>query len=301
MPPRSFCSQFSQQAREEAAGTGAHPARMILILWPKGRWMHPMSQARDMAPPLSEAIARVRAAGWRVNLIDRKTGPAPQGQAMVFPEGLHYATTPETLPALLDALGAEAPAPLAATPISAPPILCCTHGVHDACCAKFGHATYRALEAAAQTSGAPVEIWETTHLGGCRFSPNVLVVGAMRKYGRVMPRDAAPLLAAEGAGRAYLPCLRGSAHLSPAAQVAEIAALRHHAAPGETAAPAQRVDQLHLSAGQARFRVETAQGRVEVTCTEVTVDSHDSCADLMAEEGLKSRRQWRLAGLRALT
>lgn len=75
--------------------------------------------------------------------------------------------------------------------VTTPLMLCCTHGKKDKCCAKFGYATYRELARTARQEALPVEIWESSHLGGCRLAASVMVFPAMRKYGRVA-RDIQP-------------------------------------------------------------------------------------------------------------
>lgn len=70
-------------------------------------------------------------------------------------------------------------------------VLCCTHGRHDRCCAKFGFAAYKALVAAAERRWRDrFSVWEVTHLGGCRLAASVMLFPEMRKYGRLAPADA---------------------------------------------------------------------------------------------------------------
>ena len=56
----------------------------------------------------------------------------------------------------------------------------CAHGSRDVCCSRLGLETWREIEKLA--SG---RVWQTTHLGGHRFAPNVLVLPSARMYGRV--------------------------------------------------------------------------------------------------------------------
>ena len=105
------------------------------------------------------------------------------------------------------------------TPSQLPTYLVCTHGAHDVCCAVRGRPLTRALPAA----GAPVDVWETSHLGGDRFAANVVVLPWGCYYGQV-PDDGGALVEAHAAGQVALPFLRGRAGLAPAAQAAQ-----HHA------------------------------------------------------------------------
>lgn len=49
-------------------------------------------------------------------------------------------------------------------------LLCCTHGTKDKCCAKYGYQTYKALAQTVADHQLPFEVWESSHLGGCRGS-----------------------------------------------------------------------------------------------------------------------------------
>jgi hypothetical protein len=92
----------------------------------------------------------------------------------------------------------------------------CTNGQRDVCCARFGLPVYAALR---QRLGA--RVWQTTHVGGHRFAPNVLALPHGALYGRVQPDDVDALLAETEAGRLAPRWLRGRSALHPAAQTAE--------------------------------------------------------------------------------
>jgi len=65
----------------------------------------------------------------------------------------------------------------------------CTHGKHDACCAKYGRPVAEVLHAR-----WPEQTWETSHIGGDRFAGNVLVLPLGVYYGRVEPERAVELI-----------------------------------------------------------------------------------------------------------
>lgn len=98
----------------------------------------------------------------------------------------------------------------------------CTHGRRDACCALHG----RRL-ATAVTEAEPGLVWETTHLGGHRFAPTLLVLPEGLVYGRVAPERVDEVVTAQRQGRVVPDLLRGRAALPAATQVAEVA-LRQH-------------------------------------------------------------------------
>jgi (2Fe-2S) ferredoxin len=107
------------------------------------------------------------------------------------------------------------------SPVTGPVFAVCTHGAKDMCCATYGRPVARELAAA-----APDRVWETTHVGGDRFSGNVLVVPDGYLYGHVSGESAPRVAAAALAGRVLPDLLRGRTWASMPAQAAEIAVRR---------------------------------------------------------------------------
>lgn len=90
--------------------------------------------------------------------------------------------------------------------------LVCTHGGHDACCALRGRPLARTMPAA--------DVWECSHLGGCRFAANVVVLPHGFYYGQV-PGDGGLLVAAHEQGEVALAWLRGRAGLPAPVEAAQ--------------------------------------------------------------------------------
>lgn len=93
--------------------------------------------------------------------------------------------------------------------------LCCTHGKHDRCCAEEGRVVFADLEAL-----TPGRVWESSHLGGCRFAGNVVVLPHGLYYGRMSTADVPALVAAHLRGEVLLEHLRGRSALPAPAQAA---------------------------------------------------------------------------------
>ena len=72
--------------------------------------------------------------------------------------------------------------PSLGTPVDDPQYFVCTNGQRDLCCARFGLPAYAKLR---ELVGK--RAWQTTHLGGHRFAPNVLALPQGVLYGRVDP------------------------------------------------------------------------------------------------------------------
>jgi hypothetical protein len=100
--------------------------------------------------------------------------------------------------------------------VAGPLFLVCTHGKHDACCARHGAPLYRALE------GFPDgEVWEATHVGGDRFAGNIVCFPHGMYFGRVTPSEALPVAEAYARGEVLLERYRGRSAYRPAVQAAE--------------------------------------------------------------------------------
>ena len=92
----------------------------------------------------------------------------------------------------------------------------CTNGQRDLCCARYGLPAYAELRALVGSRA-----WQTTHLGGHRFAPNVLALPQGAIYGRVFPEEVPNFVGTIETGALSTPHLRGRSAYSPAAQVAE--------------------------------------------------------------------------------
>ncbi|MCY4056754.1 MAG: hypothetical protein OXG44_02005 [Gammaproteobacteria bacterium] len=92
----------------------------------------------------------------------------------------------------------------------------CTNGQRDLCCARYGLPAYAELRTLTGD-----RTWQTTHLGGHRFAPNVLVLPQGAIYGRVFPEKIAAFVETIETGALSTDHLRGRSAYSPEAQVAE--------------------------------------------------------------------------------
>ncbi len=100
-----------------------------------------------------------------------------------------------------------------------PIFLVCAHGRRDACCARLGLPFFDAL----QPVLPPVRLWQSSHLGGHRFAPNVLVLPAGIQLGRIPVERSTEVARLLEAGRIPLDLYRGRTMYSAPVQAAEIA------------------------------------------------------------------------------
>ncbi len=95
-------------------------------------------------------------------------------------------------------------------------LLVCTNGQRDLCCARFGLPLYESL---AFTYGQ--RAWQTTHVGGHRYAPNLVCLPSGIVYGQLDVDAGASVVSRHDSGEVVLENLRGRSSLAPAAQAAE--------------------------------------------------------------------------------
>jgi hypothetical protein len=98
----------------------------------------------------------------------------------------------------------------------APLFLVCTHGKHDACCAKFGMPVYHEFERLAGE-----QTWQSSHVGGDKFAANVICFPYGIYYGRVAISEVGEIIAACNASQLYLKRFRGRSCYSSIVQAAD--------------------------------------------------------------------------------
>ncbi|WP_111412357.1 sucrase ferredoxin [Billgrantia lactosivorans] len=284
---KRFCARESVALGDPLAGSAAHAEHNLLLSWPRAKWQRSLRRASDMPDAVMSQLEAIAEAGRRVNLIHRRDQSDACHRLYLMPENRGFEVSHEELGAFLAALRERAPlARWETAPPSGSLLLCCTHGKKDKCCAKFGYAAYKALSTAVTERDLPFEVWESTHLGGCRLAASAMVFPALRKYGRIGEADVLPLLESEMAGRPYLPCYRGDSRLSPVQQCAQVAALEWLAARGIHADVAMQQPVEAGTSGRCQLAVvwhgKSGAGRLVVRCESRWLRRHDTCADLVA-------------------
>lgn len=94
--------------------------------------------------------------------------------------------------------------------------LVCTNGKRDPCCARYGLSLYNELREVAIG-----QVWESSHVGGHRFAPNVVVLPFGIYYGRVHKIDVGELSRAATESQIMLDRYRGRACYDKAVQAAD--------------------------------------------------------------------------------
>lgn len=285
MSKHVFCRTLTLERGEPHEGTGELRPRFLMMPWPKGKWRVPRFQSADMSAELGEAIRSAMQSDVTSNAVQLVEGtPGQELPALLaYPEGRFVSTASETeMVALIEAWTAGHPLP---GPVDDRiTILCCTDSKRDACCARFGFATFKALAAAADP--ARFNVLQSTHLGGCRFAASLIVLPQGQRYGRLEPAEVPAFLAALEHGELYLPASRGNPELDEPAQAAELAVMRWGAARGQSQASARlderrEIDEDHIvfsamSGGQRlSVRVAAKVFSVDSACHSVGVEPPD--------------------------
>jgi len=223
MAQHVFCRDLCLERGEPHEGTGNAPQRALLLAWPRGKWRSPRWDSVDMSPALAAAIHRASQTGLHVALVDRVGESGGLPQLMAQPEAIRADFASED--ALIAAIdGYAAGTVFAGTHDPRLTILVCTDSRRDACCARYGFSTYKALVEIADASR--FHIVQSTHIGGCRFAASLLVFPHRQRYGRMTAGQVPAFLEALGRGQIFLPAYKGRTDAPEPIQVAELAALR---------------------------------------------------------------------------
>lgn len=219
------CSAASSFVHEPLAGT-APVALTWIVIEHAGPWGRDAIADAALPDEVRATLVRWKAAGIGVLLgrpIDRASAEAEPRilLARTAPGGtlLRQGTSAELADLRMwspDAL-ASGHLPAFGTAARTPVLLVCTQGKRDACCAVHGRELLRALtEAASPTERS--SIWESSHIGGHRFSPVALSLPSGEIHGRMRANDARRLLSATCAGEVIPELLRGRSTLPPPLQ-----------------------------------------------------------------------------------
>ena len=100
--------------------------------------------------------------------------------------------------------------------VTDPMFLVCNHGKHDRCCAKYGTAVLDSLKASFEDF-----LWESSHLGGCRFAANLVCLRHGLAYGHLSPETAREAAQKYSQGTIFLPNYRGRCNYPRPVQAAE--------------------------------------------------------------------------------
>jgi Sucrase/ferredoxin-like len=217
-PPDFRCSAASLLDEEPMAGTAPEESAWLLVEY-AGPWGRAAVAESRLPESVREFLGGL--ADVRVQLIRRHGGESGPG-VRVFAARLGgrprvWTTVLDDVAELCDLRVDDPAAEPRFTTHDGPLWLVCTNGRRDLCCAETGRPI-----AAALSERWPEATWETTHLGGHRFSGTLLALPHGIALGRLDAGSAVDACASLEAGLLPAGSVRGRAGLPGAAQVAEL-------------------------------------------------------------------------------
>jgi hypothetical protein len=221
----SFCSRASRESGEPLAGTATRALVWLLLEVPRpwGAKAYEESRlSRAVKERLSAWLGAIPAA--RLQFIKRggrrDPGSLAFAVALAAEDGpalyeFHLRTYDDLLALDVPGLLADPDSP-GRSDIQEPLFLVCTNGRRDPCCGRFGLPVYRA---ARRYAGG--RAWQTSHVGGHRFAPNLVCLPQGACYGRVAADEVEAILDSHRQDRVHLDRYRGRSCYTPVVQAAE--------------------------------------------------------------------------------
>lgn len=254
-PPRRFCSDISTEHGEPLAATASRVDRWILIEH-HGAWGRDAIDSSGLPAEIKAHLAE-RAAALRpakVLFIRRRERKAANGIHVYW--GSSAPPGPWLSSAVVEGYGDLLGLDFADPGVSPthPLLLECTHGKHDACCAKHGLPVYEAMRDLVDEGW----LWQCSHVGGDRFAGNVVCLPEGVYYGRVGPGDALGLVEEHLAGRVQLDFYRGRSCYSFRVQAAERAVRASSRAVGLDELELRSTSPIVFIAGGTEYEVDVA-------------------------------------------
>ena len=260
---RQYCSELSLAAGEPMVGT-ADRVDVWLLLEYKPVWRARAVTDNDLSPEIRAWLDRqmesVTGRGLKPRLQFIRRPEVDRGESTLFVGTADGLFRFESVG--YDAITAVDVADTSSMQcVEAPQYFVCTNGQRDLCCARFGLPAYARLREVVGDRA-----WQTTHLGGHRFAPNVLTLPQGILYGRVRPDDVPGFVADVESGRLARDHVRGRSVLPAEAQAAEMAL------------DEEMLELVGCETGQVVMRTASGERRIRV----VEADAMDilaSCAD----------------------
>ena len=269
MTERQYCSDLSLAAGEPLAGTAGRVDVWLLLEY-NPVWRAKAVTDNDLSPEitswLDQQMESMTQRGLKPRLQFIRRPELDREELTLFvgtAEGL-FRFEAVGYDAIMD-LDIAGNADSASIPsmqrVEAPRYFVCTNGQRDLCCARFGLPAYARLR---ELVGE--RAWQTTHVGGHRFAPNVLTLPQGVLYGRVRPEDVPRFIEDVEAGRLARDHVRGRSALPAEAQAAEMAL------------DEEVLELVGCEAGRVVMRTQRGERRIRV----VEADAMDiiaSCGD----------------------
>ena len=179
------CAEWSRRQAIDPIGTAGTYSGYLLVEWPLP-WPADLGEVHELAPIVSAlkgtgirlqglVATRPLGSGRHVILYRRTTRPdggfdAFERRGAVVPQGAIVATAM----ALIDGAADDEPTGHHVEPVV--DLLICGHGRRDRCCGSSGTRLISQIRDADPFDQGPVRLWRTSHTGGHRFAPTMVVL-----------------------------------------------------------------------------------------------------------------------------
>lgn len=259
---RPFCSDISRENDEPLGATASRIDRWLLVEY-RGLWSSDALAGSGLSDQVKARLRELRGVHPRTRLLlirrpDRRHHPTLAVYVADSRQG-HERLARLDIARHEDLRGIDPWAE--ASQVDDPLFLACTHGKHDACCARYGRPLFEALGEQVGAESA----WQCTHVGGDRFAANAVCLPHGVYYGR-LERDEVPVLVDEYlAGRISLAHYRGRSCWPFAVQAAE---RRIRAEEGLTGLDDLSLDAVEESGDRWTVSFTTREGLREVEVVE---------------------------------
>ncbi len=286
-----FCREVTLKLNEPLAGSAPYTLYYIYVSWPKKLWGSRAMDSESLPPSIPEWLAHQNATRGKtiLRLASRPECTTNKTNIFIYPGGHHYAhVPPHKVAAVLEDHFSGSPNPTyVQPPRTTPQIFICTHGRYDKCCAKFGQNVFQKFREEIGQRRLPFDLWESSHLGGHRFSSTGLIFPLWHMYGRMTPDQVPTILDCLLKYQVYAPAYRGCFELEPIAQTIEACAQQYaYEQGGAYQAEFLQTDSPNPSHVRAQVRLNPRQGNpggtheLTIHLVAKTFDGPLSCTDL---------------------
>ena len=226
-----FCRDLSLQASEPLIGSAPHGAFYITITWPKSCWKKSVLASSGLPEEFVDWHAEQVAYRGQtlIRMIAQANTTDTDVEICIYPTQTRYlGVPPQNIISVLEnhfqqnpVLAYQAPFP------TVPRLLVCTHGQYDQCCAKYGQSIFQYFRDYCQMENLPLEVWQSTHIGGHRFAATAIVFPSGHTYGRIEKNQVPTIVHSILENRIFLPAYRGNFHLPSLEQTIEAYATKY--------------------------------------------------------------------------
>lgn len=220
-----YCSEATQHINEPLAGTAPHVKHWVSISWPKKLWQEEALNSKGFPASIPEWQKQQNIISGKiaVRLISKENTSKDKVQIFIYPEGIHYNDVPpqEIVNVLQNHYLEKKDTRFLKSNPEPFQLFICTHGRHDKCCALFGQAVYQKFREVIEERQLPIDLWQSTHIGGHRFAATGIVFPHGHVYGRMKVEDVEPILDSIIKTEVYVSNYRGCYLYGPKEQVVE--------------------------------------------------------------------------------